>query len=66
MWNTMKKTNLEIITIDEGESHSMTYHIFNKVIEKNIPKLKKDTTIQIHKTYRTPNREDRKEHLHSI
>jgi hypothetical protein len=58
----MKKTNLIIIEIEE-EEHSQfkePENIFNKIIEENVPNLKKEMIINIKEAYRTPNRLDQK------
>ena len=57
----MKRSNLRIIGI-EGEELQFkgTENIFNKIIEENIPNLKKDMSMKIQEAYRTPNRLDQK------
>ena len=42
IWDTMKRTNLRIIGIEEGEEIQLkgTENIFNKIIEENFPNLK--------------------------
>ena len=61
IWNTMKRSNLRIIGIEEGEVQlKSTENIFNKVIEENFPNLKKDMPMTIQEVYRTPNRLDQK------
>ena len=43
IWNTMKRPNLRIIDIEEGEDKiKNTENIFNKITEGNFPNLKKD------------------------
>ncbi|KAL6042861.1 hypothetical protein STEG23_007546, partial [Scotinomys teguina] len=60
IWDTMKRPNLRIIGIEEGEEYQLkgTENIFNKIIEENFPNLKKEPPIKIQEAYRTPNRLD--------
>ena len=46
----MKRPNLKIIGIEEGEESQLKgpENIFNKIIEENFPNLKKEMTINIH------------------
>ncbi|KAL6036989.1 hypothetical protein STEG23_033523 [Scotinomys teguina] len=58
-WDTMKRPNLRIIGIEEEEYHLKgTENIFNKVIEENLPNLKKELPMKIQEAYRTPIRLD--------
>ena len=43
IWDTVKRPNLRIIGIEEGEEtlHKGTENIFNKIIEENFPNLQK-------------------------
>ncbi|KAL6030403.1 hypothetical protein STEG23_017091 [Scotinomys teguina] len=43
IWDTMKRPNLRIIGIEEGEEYQLkgTENIFNKIIEENFSNLKK-------------------------
>ncbi|KAL6052546.1 hypothetical protein STEG23_025296 [Scotinomys teguina] len=43
IWDTMKRSNIRIIGIEEGEEYQLkgTENIFNKIIEENFPNLKK-------------------------
>ena len=62
IWDTMKRPKLHIIGIEgkeESQDNAMD-QIFNRIIEENFPKLKKDITIQIQEAHRTSNREDLK------
>ena len=60
IWDTMKRSNLRI-TGTEGEVQlKSTENIFNKIIEENLPKLKKDMPMKTQEAYRTPNRLDQK------
>ena len=54
----MKKPNLRIIGVEKGEDLQLKgpENIFNKIIEKNFPNLKKDIPIMVQEAYRTPNR----------
>jgi hypothetical protein len=58
----MRKTNLRIIGVDENEDFQLkgTANIFNKIIEENVPNLKKEMPVNIQKAYRTPKRLDQK------
>jgi hypothetical protein len=53
---------LWIIGVDENEDFQLKgpANIFNKIIEENIPKLKKEMPMNIQEVYRTPNRLDQK------
>jgi hypothetical protein len=55
--DTMRRTNLRIIGIEEGEDSQLkgTVNIFNNIIKKHFPNLKKDMPINIQEAYRTPN-----------
>ena len=45
----MRRPNLRIITIDENEDFQFKgpVNIFNKIIEENVPNLKKDMPMNI-------------------
>ncbi|KAL6081673.1 hypothetical protein STEG23_005580 [Scotinomys teguina] len=59
IWDTMKRPNLRIIGIEEGEYQlKCTENIFNKIIEENFPNLNKEIPIKIQEAHRTPNRLD--------
>jgi hypothetical protein len=60
--DTMRKTNLLIIGVDENEDFQLKRpaNIFNKIIEKNFSNLKKEMPMNIQEAYRTPNRLDQK------
>ncbi|KAL6067280.1 hypothetical protein STEG23_006118 [Scotinomys teguina] len=49
IWDTMKRPNLRIIRIEEGEEYQFkgTENIFNKIIEENFPNLKKKMPMKI-------------------
>ena len=54
----MKRPNLRIIGIEEGEESQIQglENNFNKVIEENFPNLKKEMPINIKQSYIKPNR----------
>ncbi|KAL6046108.1 hypothetical protein STEG23_023652 [Scotinomys teguina] len=58
IWDTMKRPNLRIIGIEEGEEYHLKgiENIFSKIMEENLSNLKKELPMQIQETYRTPNR----------
>ena len=53
----MKRPNLRIIGIEEGEESQLKgpENIFNKTIEENFPNLNEEMVINIQEAYRTPN-----------
>ena len=57
IWDTMKRPNLKIIGIEEGEESQLKgpENIFNKIIEENFPNLKEEMVINVQEAYRTPN-----------
>jgi predicted ribosome quality control (RQC) complex YloA/Tae2 family protein len=60
--DTMRRPNLRIVGVDENEDfqHKGPVNIFNKIIEENIPNLKKEMLMNIQEAYRTSNRLDQK------
>jgi archaeosine-15-forming tRNA-guanine transglycosylase len=58
--NSIKRPNLRIMGIEEGEEVQTKgmFNIFNKLITENFPNLEKDISIQIQEASRTPNRPD--------
>jgi uncharacterized coiled-coil protein SlyX len=58
--DTMRRTNLWIIRVDENEDFQLKRppNIFNKIIEENFPNIKKEMHMKIQEAYRTPNRLD--------
>ncbi|ERE67250.1 LINE-1 type transposase domain-containing protein 1 [Cricetulus griseus] len=62
IWDIMKRPNLRIIGIEEGEETVFkgTENIFNKIIEENFPNLQKDMPMKVQEAYRTPNRLEHK------
>jgi hypothetical protein len=59
---TMRRTNLWIIGVDENKSFQRKgpANIFKKIIEKNFPNLKKEMPMNIQEAYRTLDRLDQK------
>ena len=55
--DTMKRSNLRLIGIEESEDSQRKgpVNIFNKIIEENFPNLKKEMPMNIQEAYRTPN-----------
>ena len=53
--DTMKRPNLRIIRIEENEDSQFKgpKNVFNKIIEENVPNLKKEMAIKVQKAYRT-------------
>jgi hypothetical protein len=59
----MTRPNLRIIGIEKSEDSQLKgqVNIFNKIIQKNFPNLKKkEMPMNIQEAYRTPNRLDQK------
>jgi hypothetical protein len=58
----MERLYLRIIGIEESKDTQLKEpeNIFNKIIEENVPKLKKEMAKQVHEAYRTSNRLDQK------
>ena len=58
----MRRPNPWIIGVDENEDFQIKgpANIFNKIIEENIPNLKKEMPMNIQEVYRTPNSLDQK------
>jgi hypothetical protein len=54
----MKRPNLRITQVDENKDSQLkgTENVINKIIEENLPNLKKEITIKVQETYRTPNK----------
>ena len=59
---TTRRPNLRIIGVDENEDFQLKglANIFNKIIEENFPKLKKEMPMNIQEAYRISNRLDQK------
>jgi Mg2+ and Co2+ transporter CorA len=65
--DTIKRPNLRIIGIEEGEVQTKGIpNIFNKIITDNFPNLEKTMSIQVQESSRTPNRLDKIELSHEI
>jgi len=60
--DTVRSSNLRIIGVEERDDSQLKepVNIFNKIIEENFPNLKKEMSINIRESYRTPNRLDQK------
>jgi hypothetical protein len=56
------RPNIRIIGIEESEDSQLkgSVNFFNKIIEENIPNLKKEMPMNTKEAYRTPNRLDQK------
>ena len=56
----MKRPNLRILGIEENEDFQFKgpEHVFNKIIEENVPNLKKVMDIKVQEAYRTSNKWD--------
>jgi hypothetical protein len=54
----MRRPNLRIISIEERKESYLKGQVnsFNKIIEENFPKLKKEISMNIQEAYRTSNR----------
>jgi hypothetical protein len=46
IWNTMKRSNLRIIGIEESQIKGPE-KIFNRIIEENLPNLKREMPIKV-------------------
>ena len=62
IWDTVKRPNLKIKGIEEGEDLQLKGPeiIFTKIIKENFPNLKKGIPLMVQEAYRTPNRLDKK------
>jgi hypothetical protein len=63
--DTMKRPNLRIIRIEENKDSQLKgpENVFNKIIEENLPNLKKEMDIKVQEAYRTQINRTRKEYL---
>jgi hypothetical protein len=54
----MKMPNLRVIRIEENNDSQLKgpENVFNKLIEENFHKLKKEIAIKVQEAYRTPNK----------
>jgi hypothetical protein len=60
--DTIRRPNLRIIGVHENEDFQLKGlgNIFNKIIEENVPNLRKEMTMNIQEAYRTPNNLEQK------
>ncbi|KAL6085840.1 hypothetical protein STEG23_002730 [Scotinomys teguina] len=60
IWDTMKRPNLRIIEIEEGEEYQLKgiENMLNRIIEESFSSLKKEIHMKVQKAFRTPNRRD--------
>jgi hypothetical protein len=58
----MRRPNLRIIGIEENEDSKIKgpINMFNKIIEGNVPNLKKEMHMNLQEAYSTPSRLDQK------
>ena len=58
--DTMRRPNVRITGVDENKDFQLKAqaNIFNKIIEENFPKLKKEMPVNIQEAYRTRNKLD--------
>jgi hypothetical protein len=56
IWDIMKRANIRLIGIDEGEDFPLqgSENIFRNIIEENFLNLKNNMSINIQEVYRTP------------
>jgi hypothetical protein len=59
IWDTMKRPNLWIIGVEEGEE-IQTKELFQRITAEKSPNLKKESVIQVQEVYRTTNCQDQK------
>jgi hypothetical protein len=59
---TMRRPNQRIIGVDENQDFQLKgpVNILNKIIEENLPNLRKEMPMNIQEAYRTPNRLEQK------
>lgn len=62
MWDTMKRTNLQNVRIDKRDESQINgmHQPFNKTIEENFLKLKKNMLIQVYEAHNISNGQDQK------
>ena len=63
----MRRSNLRIVGIEDNEDFQLKgpLNIFNKIIEGNIPNLKKEVPMNTQEAYKIPNRSFQKKFLPS-
>jgi hypothetical protein len=59
-WETMKRPNLRIIGVEEGEEiqTKVIDNLFNRITAEDFPNLKKERVTQVQEAYRTLNGQD--------
>lgn len=57
IWDTMRRPSIRIRSIEENEDYQLKgpVNIFIKILKENFPNIKKETSMNIKETYRTPN-----------
>jgi phage protein U len=62
IWNIMKRPNLQIMGVEEGEKIQTKGidKLFSRIIAENFHNLEKKRVIQVQETYRTLNYQDQK------
>ena len=57
LWNNMKRTNIRVIRVPEGEERDKgAENLFQEIIDENFPNLRKETDIQVQEAQRAPNK----------
>lgn len=57
LYDTMKRNNIHIMKIPEGEEKEKgTKSIFKAIVAENVPNLGREMHIQVYEVQRTPNR----------
>ena len=60
MQDNMKRNNIRIIGIPEGEEEQGIENLFKKVMIENFPNLRREKVTQIQETQRVPNKRNPK------
>ena len=42
-WDNLKRSNIQIIGVPEGEEHQETENLFEQIMKENFPSLAKET-----------------------
>ena len=63
MQENMKRNNIRIIVIPEGEEQQGIENLFEKVMMENFPNLRREKVTQIQETQRVPNKRNPKRPL---
>ncbi len=59
LWDNIKRPNLRIIGVPEGEERSKGIEkVFEEIMTENFPNLKKESDIQVQEAQRVPNRKN--------